>query len=231
MKQESTLTQHFPSLRLQLDFHSHRLAIPAVYAPASKLFTPRPTSSTRTPVQPQAQAIHPSPPTPSSGVSSSKASWSSIISATSYRNLLGSSGSRKGKASSPAESKRTSTIDEMALANGSITPELAAAIAELRRRRTIKVDAVSVKTVDYGSGPSMHTKSRSDSQSHSLPMRIKHNSTVGLPAFRRGRMSSLSQFTPSTAKMPSKPAKIHASFYDPPIKELTYVLFFLSECD
>lgn len=166
------------------------------------------------------QTAQPSPPTPSSGPSSSKASWSSILSAASYRNLLGSSGSKKGwKGQSPSDSKRISTVDELALANGSITPEVAAVIADLRRRRTVRMTEPSSKTVDFSAG-SMHTKTRSDSfHSQPQPMRINHSAT--LPAFRR-RVPSMNHAP--TPRVPSKPVKIQANFHDPPIKELMYVV-------
>lgn len=229
--------QQNATLRLQIDFHSHRLLLPSVHASDTDqaITTPR-----TTPQPPQRTPSSPSPTTPNSGPSSSKASWSSLLSAASYRNLLGggnsggSGGNKKPKATI-TDSRRPSTVDELALANGSITPDVAAAIAELRRRRTVKPDATQQlsKIVEFpiggaGAGTGIttpaaaHVKTRSDSfhsQTQSQPMSMRFNHAATLPHFHR-RLPSLSSVA-APPRIPSTPVKIHAIFYDPPAKELT----------
>jgi hypothetical protein len=207
-----TVTGHSPSTRLQIDFHSHRLPTPAVYAASSR--------QNRSPVLSHPlQPVPSSPPTAVSGPSSAKASWSSILSAASYRNLLGGGGStasvsasKRPKGVGSSDPKRTSIADEFALANGSISPEVGAAIAEIRRRRTANVEYAKTIT----DSPTPTSKSRTESMhSQSPPVRIGQSAT--LTSFRR-RLPSLSQ--PVVHKVPLKPVKMQATFFDPPAEEV-----------
>jgi hypothetical protein len=204
---------HLPTMRLRIDFHSHRLPTPAVYAASPRQNTPR------LPSHPQPAPS--SPPTPSSGPSSAKASWSSILSAASYRNLLGgggpgtsASGTKRSKGTASSDPRRTSTTDEIALANGSITPEVAAAIMEIRRRRT--ANAEYAKTITDSPTPTAaHPKARSNSM-HSQVQPVKISQSAALSSFRR--LPLLSQ--PVVPKVPLKPVKIQATFHDVPMKEI-----------
>lgn len=202
-----------PTTRLRIDFHSHRLPTPAVYTASPRQTTP--------PLPSHPQPMPSSPPTPSSGPSSAKASWSSILSAASYRNLLGGGGSGSS-ASGTKRSKgigssdpRTSTADEIALANGSITLEVAAAIMEIRRRRTANAEYAKT-TIDSLTPTATHPKARSDSM-HSQTQPIKISPGPALSSFRRP-LPSLSQ--PVVPKVSLKPVKIRSTFHDLPTKEI-----------
>jgi len=203
-------------MRLRIDFHSHRLPPPAVYVASPRVNAPPHLSHPQPTVS--------SPPTTSSGPSSAKASWSSILSAANYRNLLGGGGSgglagggKRSKGSVSNDSRRTSTADELALATGSITPEVAAAIADIRRRRTADVEyGRMVMSSESPTPPAAHPKARSESM-HSQSRPVKISQSAVLPSFRR-RLPSLSQ--PAAPRVPLKRVKIQATFNDLPAKEL-----------
>lgn len=207
------VVDHPPTMRLRIDFHSHRLPTSAVYAASPRMNTPR------LPSHPQPTA---SSPTPSSGPSSAKASWSSILSAANYRNLLGgggsgasASGTRRSKGGGSNDPRRTSTTDDLALANGAITPGVAAAIAEIRRRRT--VDTEYARAIAESSTPAAaHPKARSESM-HSQSRPVKISQSIALPGFRRP-LPSLSQ--PLVPRVSLKHVKIQATFNPSPTKEI-----------
>lgn len=189
-----------PTLRLSIDYFSLRIPTPGVHTPA--------TVHPVTPRLPSLPATSPASSGPS--LSSSKASWSSILIPAGYRSLLGGSDSSSPNSRrTPSEPSKPTLMDPLS-GSSPVSSGFAAEAALIRRRRSAAIPTTA---------PSIPEASIHKSRADSFPVRI--NTTPGAQGYRR-RQPSMNQHVPSKKIIP-RPASVTVALQTPQVTEPPYV--------